>query len=117
MLEHVDSVAKNRIVPGNSGLEDVLNRERETRPTALVPIEMQKAQRNDDPLDKRDRGEVEERIWETRPDAPEPVIHPEHPFQNPELQETGLEDVRSRARETHPDARVDLLPACKRTQR
>ena len=35
MLEHVDSVADNRIVQGSSGREDVLNRERETRPTAL----------------------------------------------------------------------------------
>ena len=35
MLEHVDSVADNRIVLGSSGREDVLNRDRETRPTAL----------------------------------------------------------------------------------
>ena len=35
MLEHVDSVADNRKVQGSSGREDVLNLDRETRPTAL----------------------------------------------------------------------------------
>ena len=82
MLEHVDSVADNRIALGSSGRVDVLNRDRETRPTALVPVEVRKGQRNDDPLDNRERGEVEERVPETR-----------------------------------PDALVDLLPACRRTQR
>ena len=80
MLEHVDSVANDRIALGSGGREDVLDRDRETRPTALLPVEMRKGQRNDDPLDKRERGEVEERVRETRLDAPEPVIHPEHPL-------------------------------------
>ena len=55
MLEHVDSVADNRIALGSSGREDVLNRDRETRPTALVPVEVRKGQRNDD-LDNRELG-------------------------------------------------------------
>ena len=46
MLEHVDSVADNRIALGSSRREDVLNRDRETRPTALVPVEVRKGQRN-----------------------------------------------------------------------
>ena len=71
-------VADNRVALGSSGREDVLNRDRETRPTALVPVEVRKGQRNDNPLDNRERGEVEERVRETRPDAPEPVTHPEH---------------------------------------
>ena len=33
MLAQLDLVENNRIVQGSSGREDVLNRERETRPT------------------------------------------------------------------------------------
>ena len=38
MLEHVDSVANNRIALGSSGREDVLDHDRETRPTAPEPV-------------------------------------------------------------------------------
>ena len=75
MLARLDLVANNRLAVGSSGLEDVLNRDRETRPTAPEPVKRAEHPRNHSRLQEKKLEDVRSRARETRPDAPVDDLH------------------------------------------
>ena len=78
----------------------------------LIPeLDEREVQRNSVREGVRDRGR------ESRPTAPEPKQQVVQERQKTRQLRSKQEDERSRTRETRPDAPVDLLPACRRTQR
>ena len=74
MLAQLDLVENNRIVLCSSGLEDVHNRDRETRPNAPELVRRAEHPREHSGLQENKLEDVRSRARETRPDAPEDVL-------------------------------------------
>ena len=75
MLAQLDLVENNRIALCSSGLEDVLNRDRETRPTAPETVKRAEHPHKHSGLQEEKLEDVRSRARETRPDAPVDVLH------------------------------------------